>query len=77
MYAGDELYGDDVTSGIQEARADQPAWPTPTALEPDVETLWEMTWYDEMEATDGCDGIEVDGYCEHGHPSWMRWLGLI
>jgi hypothetical protein len=29
------------------------------------------------EATDGCGGIELDGVCEHGAPSWFRELGLI
>jgi hypothetical protein len=28
-------------------------------------------------ATDGCDGIEPDGECRHGHVSWLRQLGFI
>lgn len=28
------------------------------------------------QATDGCQ-VEPDGYCEHGHVSWLLYLGLI
>jgi len=28
------------------------------------------------ETTDGCYA-EADGVCEHGHPSWILYLGLI
>ena len=28
-------------------------------------------------AIDGCGGIEPDGYCEHGRPSWLLALGYI
>lgn len=28
-------------------------------------------------AVDGCDGIELDGVCEHGFPSYLRAVGLI
>ena len=28
-------------------------------------------------AVDGCRGIEPDGECEHGSPSWIRALGWI
>jgi hypothetical protein len=31
---------------------------------------------DNTEATDGCE-VEPDGYCEHGHLSWLRQLGMI
>ncbi len=36
-------------------------------------------WHDEdggCEATDGC-WVEPDGTCPHGHPSWLRKLGLV
>ncbi|HSW43489.1 MAG TPA: hypothetical protein VLM76_13355 [Patescibacteria group bacterium] len=62
MYAGDEFYDDDVTSGTDS---------------PDLATLERWSWDGEMEATDGCGPIEDDGYCEHGKPSWMRAFGLI
>ncbi len=26
---------------------------------------------------DGCSGIEPDGYCEHGQPSWLLALNFI
>ena len=37
-----------------------------------------MAWTDEggAEATDGC-WVEPDGYCEHGHASWLIVLGMI
>ena len=27
-------------------------------------------------ATDGCI-VEIDGMCQHGHPSWFLKLGLV
>jgi len=30
----------------------------------------------EVEATDGCF-VEPDGVCEHGHPSWLVYWGVI
>ena len=51
-------------------------WPEPTDPEPEIGTLirWEMDG--DNEATDGCR-IEPDGTCEHGHPSWLLYLGMI
>ena len=51
-------------------------WPEPTETEPDVDTFirWEMDG--DNEATDGCR-TEPDGRCEHGHVSWLLWLGMI
>lgn len=51
-------------------------YPDPTTPEPDIEDLQE--WADDGwgEATDGCD-VEADGTCEHGHPSWLKALGMI
>ena len=51
-------------------------WPNPTTKEPDVEELIE--WQNEggCEATDGC-WVESDGICEHGHASWLIYLGMI
>lgn len=48
----------------------------PTTDEPDDETLEEWVLEGGCEATDGC-WVEPDGECEHGHLSWMRYLGLI
>lgn len=66
MYAGDETYGDDVTSG--------PATDEPT---PSINVLKRWSWEGQMEATDGCGPIEDDGHCEHGKPSWLLHLGFI
>jgi len=52
-------------------------WPAPTTEPPDDETLAEWLFGDgDCEATDACI-IEPDGVCPHGHPSWLRKLGLI
>jgi hypothetical protein len=82
MYAGDEIYGDDVTSGLSleerlaGARSTRLAWPAPTTDEPDLETLEEWSADGGCEATDGC-WVEPDGTCEHLHPSWLLQLGMI
>jgi hypothetical protein len=49
----------------------------PTVPQPSMEELesWVLD-LEECQATDGCL-IEPDGVCEHGHPSWMLYLGLI
>lgn len=52
-------------------------YPIPTEPQPDLDTLEE--WMEEgggCEATDGC-WVEPDGVCPHGHPSWLRHLGVI
>jgi hypothetical protein len=51
-------------------------WPAPTVEEPDIEGLMEMADEGGCEATDGC-WVEPDGVCEHGHPSWLRYHGMI
>ena len=49
----------------------------PTTETPDMETIenW-LIWDGDCEATDGCRS-DPDGYCEHGYPSWLLYLGLI
>ena len=51
-------------------------WPEPMMDEPDFEVI--MAWMSEggCEATDGC-WVEPDGVCEHGHPSWLLYFGMI
>lgn len=51
-------------------------WPKPTQEEPDVDEIMEMSLDSLCEATDGCI-VEPDGVCEHGHPSWLLYLGCI
>jgi hypothetical protein len=56
---------------------DEPQGEPENLLEmPSIEDL--ATWMEEggCEATDGC-WVEPDGYCEHGFPSWLLYLGLI
>lgn len=50
---------------------------TATTPVPSLEQMEE--WFRDdagCETTDGCF-VEVDGYCEHGHQSWMRRLGYV
>jgi hypothetical protein len=51
-------------------------WPMPTVEEPDNEQIEAWLIDDVCEATDGCL-VEPDGTCPHGHPSWLRHLGLV
>lgn len=50
--------------------------PEPTVPEPSVQELEEWLSESVCEATDGCI-VEPDGKCEHGHASWLLYLGLI
>lgn len=52
-------------------------YPTPTVPEPDDETLERFVFDAMAEATDGCEPVEPDGHCEHGHVSWLLYLELI
>ena len=51
-------------------------WPVPTVEWPNEEQLAEWVFDSVCEATDGCE-VEPDGYCPHGHPSWLLKLGII
>ena len=51
--------------------------PEPTTPEPSIDQLRDWSDNGGMEAIDGCGGIEDDGTCEHGAPSWMLHLNLI
>lgn len=54
-----------------------PVYPVPTTEQPDDETIEAWIMDDELpEATDGCT-TDPDGFCPHGHPSWLVRLGLI
>ena len=44
---------------------------------PCIATLEKYVSEASCKAIDGCAGIEPDGYCEHGHPSWLLALGWI
>ena len=44
---------------------------------PGMGELEEMVNYAIAEAVDGCGGIEPDGYCGHGYPSWLIAMGYI
>jgi hypothetical protein len=53
-------------------------WPEPTVDQPSGDSIEEMLeGTDDTQATDGCYGIEMDGTCEHGHPSWLLYLDMI
>lgn len=51
-------------------------YPQPTVEQPDIEELDEFARDGEAIATDGCL-VEPDGVCEHGHASWLLYLGYI
>lgn len=52
-------------------------YPEPTEEQPDEGDIEEwMSGEGGCEATDGC-WVELDGTCEHGHPSWLLHLGWI
>jgi hypothetical protein len=45
---------------------------------PTLEELRDWTFDQDLaRATDGCEGLEVDGMCEHGHWAWPRALGMV
>lgn len=49
----------------------------PTMEEPSLDDLaGEVYGSADAEATDGCF-TDPDGFCEHGHAAWQRYLGLI
>lgn len=48
----------------------------PTEDQPTLEEMERLTRDGIMKATDGCI-VEPDGTCEHGHPSWLIYLGWI
>lgn len=51
-------------------------WPKPTKPQPKVQTLERQSSNGIVSATDGCR-VEPDGTCQHGHPSWLLYLGYI
>lgn len=58
-------------------RANGGPWPEPTVDEPSDDEIEFMMFDGLGEATDGCCEVENDGFCEHGHPSWVIYLGHI
>lgn len=46
-------------------------------LGPTIEELVAQERGGRCKALDGCQPVEPDGYCEHGLPSWLRWLGIV
>lgn len=53
------------------------AYPAPTSPEPDFVALATQLVDACAEATDGCFPLEPDGVCAHGHPTWLRCLGVV
>jgi hypothetical protein len=70
---GLEILGD----GVVIASATDPARGWHVTGEPSIEQLQDWSDNGGMEAVDGCGGVEDDGTCEHGAPSWMLHLNLI
>jgi len=44
------------------------------APQPSVATLEKWEEKGSFKAVDGCSGVESDGYCKHGLPSWCLVL---
>ena len=57
-------------------RRDPQWWPEPQEDQPDEDRIAAMV-IDAAPclATDGCE-VEPDGFCPHGHPSWLVRLGI-
>lgn len=49
---------------------------SPTVDTPSERQLSEWSSDVVCDATDGCV-VEHDGVCPHGHPSWLKYLGLV
>lgn len=63
-------------ASVAEVSREAAGWPRPKRKQPSLRTLQKWEWSGIAEATDGCR-IEPDGVCEHGYPSWLRYLGFI
>lgn len=48
----------------------------PTEEKPSMEELRDQMSDGVVDATDGCS-VEPDGWCSHGHVSWLIYLGYI
>lgn len=57
---------------------ERPKYPykTPTEPTPEIDQLEEWMFDGVCEATDGCQ-VEPDGWCEHGHVSWLIYMGIM
>jgi len=51
-------------------------WPEPTEEPPTQDTIGYWVLDSVCDATDGCE-VEPDGVCEHGHPSWLLYYGIL
>jgi len=77
---------DDTTRGVLRDIGGRPegrvwhgrVWPADEP-EPDLDEYMTATMFGDQHssAIDGCEGIEPDGTCSHGAPSWERWWGVI
>jgi len=54
----------------------QPPYLEPTEEEPSMDQIEEWVFDSVCEATDGCE-VEPDGWCQHGHVSWLIYLGIM
>jgi len=65
---------DILEAGLEEQKMND--FVEPTVDQPSLADLMEWDERGGCEATDGC-WVEPDGGCEHGHVSWLVYLGLI
>ena len=52
-------------------------YPEPTDERPTDEDVEAMLFDRACRATDGCNGVDPDGLCCHGHPSWLLRLSIL
>ena len=48
----------------------------PKGKPPQTATMEKWVYNGVAKATDGCS-VEPDGDCPHGHPSWLKVMGII
>ena len=54
----------------------KPVTKKPTTKAPSLKTMERWVYDGVARATDGCR-VEPDGRCQHGHDSWLIYLGFI
>ena len=52
-------------------------YPEPTTAQPEAHAIEAMLFDRACTATDGCEDVDPDGTCCHGHPSWLLRLGIL
>jgi hypothetical protein len=59
---------------LKENKMDRREFKKPTRKQPSLKTMERWVCDGVARATDGCR-VEPDGVCQHGHVSWLVYLG--